>query len=181
MSCNIPSPETPLEYLPPRYFTRIAGAANGAYRELLDAPQLAASLRLSLRREIEAKRAMARLHTPGDGWHYLPTRAEYVHNGSYWFATLGTSEGPILANVADLCDELGVAFEDLYRAAYPDDRAVPEVTDDDRAMRTRPATIRDAPRVLEDLEDVNYHALYGALAKVLRDRGLPPRSNHHAQ
>lgn len=31
-------------------------------------------------------------------------------------------------------------------------------------MRTRTATVRDAARVLADLEDVDYHALYGALA-----------------
>ncbi|MEO8379406.1 MAG: hypothetical protein ABI779_07060 [Acidobacteriota bacterium] len=173
MSCNIPSPETPLEYLPPRYFKRISGAAGGAFRELVTPPTLAPSLRLSLTRDIEGKRAMAHLHSPGDGWHYLPTRAEYVHNGSYWFSTLGTSEGPILANVADLCDEIGAAFDALYRTAYPEDRSVPEVSAEDRAMRSRPATIRDASKVLHDLEDVNYHALYGALHDALRARGIP--------
>lgn len=173
MSCNVPNPETPREYLPPRYFTQIAGAANGAFRELLRAPTLAPSLRLSLTREIEEKRAIAHLHAPGDGWHYLPTRAEYVDNGSYWFATLGTSEGPILANVADLCEELGGTFEGLYRTAYPADRAVPEISDEDRALRTRPATLRDAAKVLADLEAVNYHPLYGALANLLRERGIP--------
>ena len=173
MSCNVPSPETPREYLPPRYFKRIARAANGAYRELLDAPKLSPTVRLSLTRDVEAKRAMAHLHAPGDGWHYLPTRADYLHNGSYWFATLGTSEGPILANVVDVCEELGIAFETLYRRAYPEDRVVPEITEEDRAMRTRSASIRDAAKVLADLEDVNYHALYSALADELRKRGIP--------
>lgn len=173
MSCNIPSPETPLEYLPPRYFKRISGAVGGAFRELVTPPKLAPSLRLSLTRDIEGKRAMAHLHAPGDGWHYLPTRAEYVHNGSYWFATLGTSEGPILANVADLCEELGVAFDALYRKAYPEDHSVPAVTEEDRAMRSRAATIRDAAKVLEDLEHVNYHALYGVLHDALNSRGIP--------
>ncbi len=32
MSCNIPSPETPMEYLPPRYFKRISGAAAAEAR-----------------------------------------------------------------------------------------------------------------------------------------------------
>lgn len=173
MSCNVPSPETPREYLPPRYFKRIAGAADGAYRELLDAPKLSPNIRLALTREIEAKRAIARLHSPGDGWHYLPTRADYLHNGSYWFATLGTSEGPILANVDDLCAELGISFETLYRTAYPEEHTVPEITAEDRAMRMRSASIQDAAKVLADLEDVNYHALYGALAEALRERGIP--------
>jgi hypothetical protein len=173
MSWNVPQPETPREYLPPRYFTHIAGAANGAYREVLHAPTLSPSVRLSLAREVEAIRAMAHLHSPGDGWHYLPTRADYIHNGSSWFATLGTSEGPILANVMDLCHELGITFEALYRRAYPEDRLPPTITDEDRAMRSRPASIRDAAKVLTDLQDVNYHALYGALADVLHDRGIP--------
>jgi hypothetical protein len=173
MSCNIPSPGTPLEYLPPRYFVRIPGAADGAYRELLTPPQIAADLRLSLTREIEGMRAMAHLHAPGDGWHYLPTRAECMHNGSFWFATLGTSEGPILANVADLCDELGIAFDALYRTAYPEDRSVPQVSEEDRAMRSQPASSRDASKVLHDLEDVNYHSLYGVLREALQARGIP--------
>lgn len=117
MSWNVPTP-SPLD-LPPRYFKRIRGAANGAYRELLSPPKLTRTVRLSLAREVEEKRAMTRLHEPGDGWHYLPTRAEYMHNGSYWFATLGTSEGPIVANVVDLCTALGIDFTDLYRSAYP--------------------------------------------------------------
>jgi hypothetical protein len=173
MSCNIPSPETPQEYLPPRYFKRISGAADGAYRELLTPPTLAPAIRLSLTRAMEGMRAMAHLHAPGDGWHYLPTRSEYLHNGSYWFATLGTSEGPILANVADLCDELGIAFDALYRTAYPEDRSVPQVSEEDRAMRSQPATIRDASKALHDLEDVNYHSLHGVLREALQARGIP--------
>jgi hypothetical protein len=173
MSCNIPSPDMPLEYLPPRYFTLIADAAGGAYRELVTPPTLASNIRLSLTREVERLRAMAHLHTPGDGWHYLPTRAEYMYNGSYWFATLATSEGPILANVADLCVELGIGFDTLYRTAYPDEWSVPQVSEDDRAMRSQPATIRDASKVLHDLEDVNYHSLYGALRAALQARGIP--------
>ena len=170
MSCNIPSPDTPAEHQPPRYFQNV----GGPYRELRVAPHLSSSVRLSLTREIEAKRATAYLHSPGDGWHYLPARPVYVHNGSYWFATLATSEGPILANVADLCAELGVRLEVLYRKAYPDeDRTVPEITDEDRAMRTRGASLRDAAKVLADLESLNYHSLRGALHDALRDHHIP--------
>jgi len=166
--------ETPADALPPRYYTRIEGAASGAYRELLEPPTLDTTTRLSLVRQIEAQRAMAHLHAPGDGWHYLPSRAEYVYNGSYWFATLATSEGPILANVLDLCRELGISYTALYRSAYPDEgRSVPKVSKGDRAMRTRPATIKDARKVLADLESVNYHSLRGALHDALRDRHIP--------
>jgi hypothetical protein len=77
MSWHVPTP-SPVD-LAPRYFKRIRGAANGAYRELLSPPKLT---RLSLARGVEEKRAMAH-HAPGDGWRYLPTRAEYIHNGSY--------------------------------------------------------------------------------------------------
>lgn len=139
-------------------------------------PKLSRTVRLSLAREVEAKRAIARLHQPGDGWHYLPTRAEYIHNGSYWFATLGTSEGPVLANVVDLCTALGIEFAILYRTAYPEDGSVPEVTHEDRAMRAREATLSDAALVLQDLTAVNYHPLQRALGAALRARGIEPTS-----
>jgi hypothetical protein len=166
--------ETPADALPPRYYTRIEGAASGAYRELLEPPRLDPSTRLSLVRQIERFRAMAHLHAPGDGWHYLPSRAEYAYNGSYWFASLATSEGPILANVVDLCRELGISFAALYRSAYPaEGRSVPKVRKENRAMRTRPATLKDAHKVLADLESVNYHSLRGALQDALGERHIP--------
>lgn len=174
MTWDIPTPASPQDWLPPRYFMRIRGAAAGAFRELPHPPKLGLPLRLSLSREVEEKSAVAHLHAPGDGWHYLPARADYMHNGDYWFATLPTSEGPVLANVADLCRELGISFETLYRTAYPTDSgAAPAITSEDRAMRTRPASLKDAPKVLADLEAVNYHSLRGALADALRDHHLP--------
>ena len=173
MSWNIHASEPPRESLPPRYFTKIAGTA-GAFRELLRPPKLSPPLRLALSRDVEGKSAVAHLHAPGDGWHYLPARAEYVHNGDYWFATLPTPEGPILANVADLCRQLGISFEELYRTAYPTEGgAPPTVTSEDRAMRTRPARLTDARKVLADLEAVNYHSLHRALADALRAHHIP--------
>jgi hypothetical protein len=166
--------ETPVDALPPRYYTRIEGAATGAYRELLEPPALDEITRLSLVRQIEGFRAMAHLHAPGDGWHYLPSRAEYVYNGSYWFGTLATSEGPVLANVLDLCRELGISYAALYRSAYPDEgRSVPKIAREDRDMRTRSATLKDARKLLADLESVNYHSLRGALEDALRKRHIP--------
>jgi hypothetical protein len=165
---------TPVDTLPPRYYTRIDGADGGGYRELLTPPTLTPPVRLSLVKQIEALRSMTHLHAPGDGWHYLPSRAEYLYNGSYWFASLATSEGPILANVLDLCRELGISFAKLYRSAYPDEGpTAPKITKADRAMRSRPVTIKDARKVLADLESVNYHALRGVLADALKARGIP--------
>lgn len=166
--------ETPADALPPRYYTRIQGAASGAYRELPEPPTLDTSTRLSLVRQIEGFRAMAQPHAPGDGRHYLPSRAEYAYNGSYWFASLAMSEGPVLANVVDLCRELRISYAALYRSAYPKEgRSVPKVGKEDRAMRTRRATLKDARKVLADLESVNYHSLRGALEDALRKRHIP--------
>lgn len=47
------------------------------------------------------------------------------------------------------------------------------VTAEDRAMRTRAATIKDARKVLADLTSVNYHSLRGALEDALRDHHIP--------
>lgn len=168
------TPDTPREYLPPRYYTRIEGAASGAYRELLEPPALDTNTRLSLVRQVEGLRAIAHLHAPGDGWHYLPSRAEYIYNGARWSGTLATSEGPVLANVLDLCRELEISYVTLYRAAYPGEgSSVPKVSKDDHDMRTRPATLKDARSVLADLESVNYHPLRGALEAELRKRHIP--------
>ena len=161
------------EALSPLYYTR-SSARGSAYHRLLTPPRLSVEVRLSLTQELERLRSMAYLHAPGDGWHYLPARAEYVYNGSYWFGTLPSSEGPILANVADLCHALGIRYATLYRAAYPDeDRSAPRITNAERALRTRAATVKDARMVLADLDDVNYHALAGVLADAIRAHHIP--------
>jgi len=166
------APNSRAAALSPVYYT-LSGARGSAYRRLLTPPRLSVELRLSLTQEIERLRSLAHLHAPGDGWHYLPARAEYVYNGSSWFATLASSEGPILANVADLCRALGMRYATLYRAAYPEEKSTPTITNAERALRTRAATLRDARKVLADLEDVNYHALAGALAEVIRAHHIP--------
>lgn len=117
-----------------------------------------AGLLAELEAEIEQKMQLSHLHEPGQGWHYVPGVAEIRHNGRYWYPCVPTSAGAICAHVEDVCKEMGLDFEELYRRAYPEEEFMP-VTDEDRAACARPAVFGDSQAVVDDLADVNYHAL----------------------
>ena len=115
-------------------------------------------------------------HRPGDGWHFLPGSPAIMYNGSYWFGTYPTSEGAILAQVADICQTTGVSFDGIYRTAYGDQgEETPEITAAERAACERPATTQDIRAVLADLEDVNYHSLYATFEEAMREAGVLPQ------
>lgn len=92
---------------------------------------------------------MAHLHNPGDGWHHLP-------NGE-------SSEEAVLSHVEDICKATGLDYRTVYKEAYPDEDIIAP-SQGDATMCARKATLADLPKVLEDLEDINYHSLMSVLA-----------------
>jgi hypothetical protein len=111
-------------------------------------------------------------HTPGDGWHYLPTQGEatYCYNGAYWFVNMDTSEEAILAAVSYLCAEADLDFTAIQQEAYPEETPYLP-TEADLNQLARPVNKDDWPALLDDLTDVNYHSLRSALEDHLARTG----------
>lgn len=112
------------------------------------------------------KRGLIHLHSPGDGWHYVPGQTDCYFNGRYWYIYQSSSEGAVLVHVRDICTELGLDAMQLQREAYPDEKPS-HVTEEDLNACTRAATIEDIDVVLEDLTDINYHSLRAVLESAL--------------
>src|SRR5687767_5087040 len=140
---------------------------DGDYVPTKQRPSAERSAQLRHDLERHQEQGLVHQHAPGEGWHFLPGAAIIAFSGTYWFATRPSSEGSILAHVADICKEAGLDFEALWNEAYPQ-VAVPRVTAEDRKQCTRQATLQDLPLVLSDLVDINYHQLYKAVDKALR-------------
>jgi hypothetical protein len=121
-----------------------------------------------LREELDAKKQ--HLHSPGDGYHYIPGPREYWFDGRAWCAEVPSSMGAILAHVEDICHAYNLNFADLYRSAYPDDE-VYVVEREDHDACAQPAEHNDLVHVLNDLEDVNYSQLATALSDALELEG----------
>jgi len=110
----------------------------------------------SLRKTAKTKRG--KKHKPGDGWHYVPGRAEFWFNSHNWFVSKKDSAGAILSHAQQVCAAYGLDLRNLYKAAYPDEEEV-EITPKDIADCSRPANKYDLEEVLNDLESINYHSL----------------------
>jgi len=126
-----------------------------------------------LRRELGRHYAdgLVHLHSPGDGWHFLPGADVIAYNGETWFATHPTTSArAILTHALDICAAANLAFNALWQEAYPQS-PVPQITDQDRQHCTRPATLHDLSAVLSDLESVNFHQLHKVLKEAIQRRG----------
>jgi hypothetical protein len=107
------------------------------------------------------------LHAPGNGRHYLPGPLVYYHRPEYrkWMVSRRQSFEAVLAHVDDICQEMGWDYEQLYRRAYPGELWEP-TTEEDRQGCARRATINDIAFVINDLIDINYHALAHELERI---------------
>lgn len=129
-------------------------------------------------------------HRLGMGWHYLWEYDPAIEhqtvqaNGTpyYWRDTGETSEGCILWLADCLAREkLNVTARDIYREAYrrdgdeefEDDWVTTDALRDAWAKHTitpkkwRPSQVR---KLLEDLEDVNYHSFLARLIELIEQR-----------
>lgn len=103
-------------------------------------------------------------HTPGQGWHYVPSEPRLLKTEFGWIAELESSEGAIWAEVEELCKLFEFDYKDLFLKAYPgtEPGTEPTVDQEDRKMLVKRSLFSDAAitpydvdEVLKDIEAIN--------------------------
>lgn len=110
-------------------------------------------------------------HFPGNmEKHLVPGKMKLVRKDEYtWVPIYPTSEGAVLAHVADLCEIYEYNLPTLWREAYPG-KMMPEV---DHAACGRPAYEDDFYKVVHDLEGVSLGILGMVMEKRIMREGGP--------
>lgn len=119
-----------------------------------------------LREAAARKTKYTKLHSPGDGWHYLPGPVIFaLESSGRWFNLRETSEGCVFAHLEEICTLAGLDFQELCARAYPDEDI--RVGDEDRIHCVRSATLNDVQAVIGDLDDINYGTLAHEVEKLV--------------
>lgn len=116
-----------------------------------------------LLKEIRPKVRQAKLHTPGEGYHWVPGPVEVGWNGRNWYAYVPDSLGAILASLEAVCHLFGKDFRALCQASENEADHTIEIDPRDRALLSRPITRDDLTDILDDLGDLNHSSLRDAV------------------